>query len=330
MSGDHGLRVTVPASLQILQAHTGLHLTLVGDTSKIDNALQQHELADDLRARLSIAQADTVLAMDAAPTEILRGSQASSLHVVLGMLGEGAVDGIVSAGNTAALVALGRRQVSMLQGFSRPAYCSAIPVRDGFCYMLDLGANVDCDAQSLHEFAVMGSALVTALEGVSEPRVGLLSNGSEANKGDALIKLAAQRLAGDSRLNFCGFVEGDHLHEARVQVIVSDGLLGNVALKTAEGTAQLASYMVRQGFERNWWRRMLGILALPVLRELRQSLSGERHGGAFLLGLQGVVVKSHGGAEQSGFAAALQQAVTCVEHQMVPRLAHYLDNQPNP
>ncbi|MEP5765521.1 MAG: phosphate acyltransferase PlsX [Halieaceae bacterium] len=327
MSGDHGLRSAVPASLQVLQEHPNLQLSLVGDSNAIELELQQHDTAGALPARLDIVHADTTLAMDAPTAQILRGSQGSSLHVALGLLGAGQVDAVVSAGNTTALMALGRRQVDMLHGFSRPAFCSAIPVNKGFSYMLDLGANVDCDARSLHEFALMGTALVSSLEECEVPRVALLSNGREANKGDAVIRLAAEKLAADERLNYCGFVEGDDLHLARAELIVCDGLLGNVALKTAEGTAELAADLVRQSFASHWWYRLLGLMVRPVLGQLRVSLSAEQYGGAFLLGLQGVVVKSHGGSTPRAFRAALEQAVLCVEHKMVPRLAHYLDNQ---
>lgn len=202
MSGDHGLRVTVPASLQVLQNNPHIHLHLVGDTDALTQALEQHPSAD--RARVQLVAAQSVIPMDAKASRVLRGNSNSSMHVALDLLAQGHVSGVVSAGNTGALMALSRRAVNMLQGFSRPAFCSAIPVREGSCYMLDLGANVDCNADNLHEFALMGTALVTALQDRPRPRVVLLSNGTESNKGNAVIKIAGERLLADQRINFAG------------------------------------------------------------------------------------------------------------------------------
>jgi glycerol-3-phosphate acyltransferase PlsX len=155
----------------------------------------------------------------------------------------------------------------------------------------------------------------------------LLSNGKEANKGNSIIRAAAELLDGDSTVNYCGYIEGDAIHNGDVEVIVCDGLLGNIALKAAEGTAGLAAELIAEKFSHHWWHRLLGALAAPLLSGLSESLSAERHGGAFLLGLRGVVIKSHGGSSETGFGAALKQAAECIDHQMVPRLAHYLDSQ---
>ena len=239
----------------------------------------------------------------------------------------GEVDGVVSAGPTAALMALGRRRISMLPGFSRPALCSAMPVEQGFSYMLDLGANVDADTESLHEFARLGIALIAALEDVREPRVALLSNGSEPGKGNLAIRDAAKRFEADPGINYIGYIEGDSLYCGDADLIVCDGLLGNVALKTAEGTATFAAKLINRSFGRHWWLKLVAAAAAPTLRELQAALSAERHGGAFLLGLRGVVVKSHGSAGEDGFRAALDQAARCVENDMVPRLAQHLGNQ---
>jgi glycerol-3-phosphate acyltransferase PlsX len=326
MSGDHGLRVSVPASLQVLQENPGIHLHLVGDEQAIRRELNSHD-GDSVAARLSIVHAAEILPMDAKPSTVLRGSQQSSMHVALTLLAEARVEGVVSAGNTGALMALGRLLLDMLPGFQRPAFCSAIPVRQGATYMLDLGANVDCDPRHLHEFALMGTALASTLQGCERPRVALLSNGKEANKGDSTIRAAAELLAGDSTVNYCGYIEGDAIHHGEVEVIVCDGLLGNIALKTAEGTAGLVAELIAEKFSHHWLYRLLGVLSAPLLSGLSESLSAERHGGAFLLGLQGVVIKSHGAASETGFGAALKQAAECIDHQMVLRLAHYLDSQ---
>ena len=326
MSGDHGLRVSVPASLQVLQDNPGIHLHLVGDEPAIRREISIHDNAG-VDARLSIVHAAETLAMDASPTTVLRGSQQSSMHVALSLLAEGTVEGVVSAGNTGALMALGRLLLDMLPGFQRPAFCSAIPVRRGASYMLDLGANVDCSPRQLHEFALMGTALASTLQGCERPRVSLLSNGKEASKGNSTLRAAAELLDGDRTVNYCGYIEGDAIHNGDVEVIVCDGLLGNIALKAAEGTAGLAAELIAEKFSHHWWHRLLGALSAPLLSGLSESLSAERHGGAFLLGLRGVIIKSHGGSSKTGFGAALEQAAECIDHRMVPRLAHYLDSQ---
>ncbi len=326
MSGDHGLRVSVPASLQLLQDNSRIHLHLVGDEQAIRREINNHD-GDTVAARMTIVHAAETLPMDAKLSTVLRGSQQSSMHIALSLLADNTVDGIVSAGNTGALMALGRLLLDMLPGFQRPAFCSAIPVRTGATYMLDLGANVDCTARHLHEFALMGTALASTLQGCERPRVALLSNGKEANKGNNIIREAAGLLDGDSTVNYCGYVEGDAIHNGDVEVIVCDGLLGNIALKAAEGTAGLAVELIAEKFSHHWWHRLLGALSAPLLSGLSESLSAERHGGAFLLGLQGVLIKSHGGASETGFGAALKQAAECIDQQMVPRLAHYLNSQ---
>jgi glycerol-3-phosphate acyltransferase PlsX len=325
MSGDHGLRVAVPASLQALQNDPQIHLHLVGDSVALKQELTRYPEAD--LERIQVVAARAVIPMDAKPSAVLRGNSDSSMHIALSLLAQGQVSAVVSAGNTGALMALGRRAVSMLHGFSRPAFCSAIPVRQGCCYMLDLGANVDCNADNLHEFALLGTALVTALENRPSPRVVLLSNGTESNKGNAVIRIAGEKLEADDRINFCGYIEGSSLHDGDAELVVCDGLLGNVALKVAEGTAQLASSMIAQAYDRHWWSRALALLSRPLLRGLKRSLSADLHGGAFLLGLQGVVVKSHGSSSEAAFAAAIGQAALCIEHDMVSQLALRTDEE---
>lgn len=322
MSGDFGLRIAVPASLQALREDSRLHLLLVGDETALRAELQNYPDAI-ASPRIQIVSATESIAMDASVGAVLRSKPHSSMHIAYSLLVEGRAQALVSAGNTAALMALGLKHLGILAGFSRPAYCSMLPVLKGCSYMLDLGANIDCSAQQLHDFARMGAALVSALEGKQRPTVALLSNGSEPGKGNAVIKQAALLLAADESLNYRGFVEGSDLHRGEVEVIVCDGLLGNVALKTAEGTAALVRGLIAQSLGRRWWYKLL----TPLLGDLRYALSGDRHGGAFLLGLQGVVVKSHGGSSVAGFAAALKQAAQCVEQQMLPGLTRQLSSQ---
>ncbi len=300
MSGDHGLRVTLPASLQLLQDHPNTFLHLVGETDSLTEALADSAEYD--AARISLVHADRAVEPGIKPSQVIRNSDGTSMQVALDLVAGDRAAAVVSAGDTGVLMGLGIRTLGMLPGFSRPACCSALPgleVRGA--YMLDLGATVDCSPALLHQFALMGVALVSSLEQVSEPRVALLSNGSEAGKGNEAIRAAQQLLNADARINACDLIEGNEIYSGKADVIVCDGLLGNVALKVAEGTAGL----------------------------LGESLRAEQHGGAFLLGLRQVVVKSHGGASEAGFAAALRQAAECVQQQMVPRLAHYFYDQEN-
>jgi glycerol-3-phosphate acyltransferase PlsX len=327
MSGDFGPRITLPAALRAVATHPRLHLRLVGDGRTIENYLAETGSRDDVSGRISITHNDTVLPADAQPRDALRGNQDSSLHSCIDLLSDGQVDGVVSAGSTAALMALGRQRISMLPGFSRPALCSALPAKSGISYMLDLGANVDVDPQCLHEFALMGIALVEALEEISSPGVALLSNGSEPSKGNLAIREAAQRLSADARINYVGYIEASELYLGKADLIVCDGMLGNIALKAAEGTAAFATSSIRSSFRRHWWTRLLAAAVAPVLRQLQAALSADRHGGAFLLGLRGIVVKSHGASSVEAFAAAVEQAARCLEHDMVPALSRIIENQ---
>lgn len=326
MSGDFGPRVTLPAVLRALQSHPKLHLRLTGDGAQIESYLSTNSAARELADRISITHATRVLAADTKPRDALRGKQDSSLHSCLELLADGQVEGVVSAGSTAALVAIGRRRISMLPGFSRPALCSAMPAREGVTYMLDLGANVDAAPRDLHEFALMGTALVAALHDSAAPRVALLSNGVEPSKGNVVTREAAERLQLDPRVNYIGYIEGSDIYSGTAELIVCDGMLGNVALKSAEGTADFAAFMVGRSFSKHWWSRLLGVAAAPVLRGLKNELSADRHGGAFLLGLQGIVVKSHGASSVDAFAAAVEQAARCLEQDMVPSLAKIIEN----
>ena len=327
MSGDFGPRVTLPATLRALENHPRLRISLVGDDQALAAALASAGTTAGCRARIEIVPAGGVLPMDAVPRDILRGEQDSSLHVAMQLLAESRVDGVVSAGNTAALLALGRRHISMLPGFSRPALCAAMPVRTGYRYMMDLGANVDCDADSLLEFAHLGTTLINVLENNPQPGVALLCNGSEANKGNLAIREAAKALERDPAINFAGYMEGHELHQPGAELVVCDGLVGNVALKTAEGTADLAGSLIRESFSRHWWLRLVSIAAAPTLRGLKESLSADRHAGAFLLGLRGVVVKSHGASTTEAFTTALDRAARCIENNMIDKLARHLDEQ---
>ena len=283
MSGDFGPRVTLPATLRALESHSGLHASLVGDSDSIEKTLAElgafEGEREQLRERVSLEPAASVLPMDATPRDALRGAQDSSLHRSIDLLAAGNVDGVVSAGNTAALITLGRRHISMLPGFSRPAYCAGMPVQSGFRYMLDLGANVDCDAESLLEFARLGTTLINVLEDCPKPRVALLCNGTEGNKGNLAIREAAQRMKDDPVLNFAGFIEGNELLQNGPELIVCDGMLGNVALKTAEGTAEFAARLIADSFAQHWWLRLVAMAAVTANRVTGRRFDLGRHCG---------------------------------------------------
>ncbi|MEE4251302.1 MAG: phosphate acyltransferase PlsX, partial [Alcanivoracaceae bacterium] len=215
----------------------------------------------------------------------------------------------VSAGNTGALMAISRFVLKTLPGIERPAICAPIPTRKGQCHMLDLGANVDSEPQHLLQFAIMGSALVRAVDQIENPRVALLNIGEEDIKGNEQIKDAARLLEAHPQLNYVGFVEGNGIFQGDVDVVVSDGFVGNVALKTMEGVASMISHMIREEIAQSWLNKFSGLMALPVLRGLKHRLDPQRYNGASLVGLNGIVVKSHGGADINGFLSALQVAV---------------------
>lgn len=295
MSGDHGLRSTIPAARQALSLFPDLHLHLVGDCSKVDDALGEAD-----RGRLHLEHSDDVIPMAADVATILRsGPVDSSMQKTLDLLRRGVVSAVVSAGNTVALLALAKRSVGMRPGYSRPALCSMVPTVSGECLMLDLGANVDCKPAQLLEFATMGTNLCRALWPQLGARVALLSNGSEAAKGNRQVRAARQLLEGSPLLNFCGFIEADQVQQGLADVVVCDGFVGNIALKAMEGTGR---------YLHSRWPSQVGNSASPP-----QMMNPSRHNGAFLLGLNGVVVKSHGAADAEGFHTAIRLAVQCAE-----------------
>src|SRR3990167_6268754 len=306
MGGDFGPRSIVQASLACLSATPSLHLTLVGQPSLLEELLSGQSAVD--RSRLSIAPASEVIAMDEKPAQALRGKPDSSMRVALELLRDGKVQACVSAGNTGALMALSRFVLKTLPGIDRPAMVAAIPTQVGCCHLLDLGANVDCSAEQLYQFAVMGAVAAEAL-GVVRPRVALLNVGTEEVKGNQQVKLAASLLQQAGGLNYIGFIEGDGLYRGDADVVVCDGFVGNILLKSSEGLATMIAARIELLFRRNLVSRLAGLVAMPVLRRLRAELAPAQHNGASLLGLQGIVVKSHGSAGGGGFKSALPRAV---------------------
>lgn len=317
MGGDLGPRCIVPASVACLAEFPSLHLVLVGQTSVLEALLAKHPAVD--RARLKIEHASEVVSMDERPSQALRGKPDSSMRVALELVRSGRANACVSAGNSGALMALSRYMLKTLPGIDRPAMISAVPTQCGFCYLLDLGANVDCSAEHLYQFAVMGSVAVEAL-GVANPRVALLNVGTEDVKGNQQVKLAATMLQKASGINYTGYVEGDGVFRGDADVVVCDGFVGNIFLKTSEGLAAMIAARAQALFSQSISSRLIGFLASPFLRRLQDELAPEAHNGASLLGLQGIVVKSHGASDQQAFQSALRLAFTEVRENLPQRL----------
>ncbi len=305
MGGDHGPVVTVPAALHVLTRQTDISLILVGDQAAIESELNKH--GGSINARLRIQHASQVVTMDELPSQALRGKKDSSMRVAINLVKEGTAQACVSAGNTGALMATARFVLKTLSGIDRPAICTALPTITGHCHVLDLGANVDSAAEHLFEFAVMGSVLVSAVDNKTHPTVGLLNIGAEEIKGNEQVKQAALLLQ-NSGLNYIGFVEGDGIYLGHADVIVCDGFVGNVMLKTTEGVAKMISHFMKQEFQRSWLRKLSALIAMPVLKAFRKRVDPRAYNGASLLGLKGIVIKSHGGADSYAFGKAILEA----------------------
>jgi phosphate acyltransferase len=324
MGGDHGPSVTVPAALEFLRQHHDVELTLVGQQSVIENVI-----AGPLPERLSIVHASEIVAMDD-PIEIaLRRKRDSSMRVAIQLLKQGEVAGCVSAGNTGALMALSRFVLKTLPGIDRPAIAAAMPNELGTgTTMLDLGANADCEPLHFLQFARMASVMLSTIHGKPSPSVGLLNIGEEAIKGNEVVKQAGELLRAASDLNFYGNVEGNDIFKGTTDIVVCDGFVGNVALKTGEGLAKMMSKMLRQEFTRSIFTRFVAIFAMPILKRFMDRVDHRRMNGAVLLGLRGLVVKSHGSADAYAFGFALLCAYKAAQNGMVQRIAQAFE--PNP
>jgi glycerol-3-phosphate acyltransferase PlsX len=317
MGGDFGPSVTVPAALLALKNSSALTLILVGNEQQLRDQLKQQGQRE-LPSRLQIHHASQSVLMDDLPSFALRNKKDSSMRVAINLVKEGRADACVSAGNTGALMATARFVLKMIPGVERPALIVPLPNTESCTYMLDLGANIDVSAEVLLEFAVMGSILCSVVENKENPRVGLLNIGAEEIKGNEVIKEAA-RLLNDTPLNYIGFVEGDDIYNGRVDVVVCDGFVGNVSLKTTEGVAKLIRHFLSLEFKRSFLTKLAGLIAMPVLNALKRRIDPRSYNGSSLLGLQGVVVKSHGGADAVALANAIN--VACIEREKnVPEL----------
>jgi glycerol-3-phosphate acyltransferase PlsX len=314
MSGDLGLKATIPGALQALQKYSELKLILVGDVRLIEQALKAHKVSLP-QQRIEIQNATEVVLMDEAPSQALRNKKDSSMRVAINLIKEGRAQACVSSGNTGALMATSRFVLKMLPGIDRPAIIYGIPGANPkthqptLSHMLDLGANIECSAQHLFEFALMGSVRTTFVDHIQKPRVALLNIGEEEIKGLENIKEAAKMLSECPSINYVGFIEANDLFWDKADVIVCDGFVGNVALKTIEGTAKFIGYVVKRSFTANLFAKLQSLTALPVLKKIKNRLDVRQYNGASLLGLKGIVVKSHGGADSTGFASAITAAM---------------------
>ena len=317
MGGDHGPVVTVPASLAFLRSHPQASAILVGREEAIRPLLGN--AATEFGRRLQVRAASEVVTMDDPPAIAMRNKKDSSMRVAVDLVKSGEASAAVSAGNTGALMAISRFVLKTLPGIDRPAIATVLPSQKGHTYVLDLGANVDCSAEHLLQFGVMGAMLVAAIEHKERPTVGLLNIGEEVIKGNDVVKEAGELLR-NSGLNFQGNVEGNDIYEGTVDVVVCDGFVGNVALKTSEGLAQMIGVFLKQEFKRTLLTRLIAVVAMPVIKRFKKRVDHRLYNGAPLLGLRGVVLKSHGSADVLAFGNALSRAAEAASNRLIERI----------
>ncbi len=323
MGGDFGPCVTVPAAMQALASDSHLHLLLVGDPDKITSLLATADSA--LRARLQVIPAESVIASDARPSQAIRASRGSSMRIALEQVKAGNADACISAGNTGALMGLAKILLRPLEGIERPALMTVLPNQlKGKTVVLDLGANVESDSAMLVQFAIMGAVMAEEVLEIANPRVALLNIGQEETKGLTAIREAAAALRDSPEVNYIGYLEGNDLLTGKTDVLVCDGFIGNVTLKTMEGVVRMFLSLLKsqgEGKKKAWWLRLLGRWIQKRLAKNFGHLNPDQYNGACLLGLRGTVIKSHGAANQRAFTVAIQQAEQAVRRQVPERIA---------
>ena len=322
MGGDHGAHVTIPAAVEYLRKNPNDNIVLVGIPDAIEAELRALKVSTG--PHLRVYAASEVVGMDESPQSAMRNKKDSSMRVAIDLVKDGAASACVSAGNTGALMATARYVLKTLPGIDRPAIASYLPTNKGQVCMLDLGANTDCTAEHLLQFALMGSTLVTALEHKPNPSVGLLNIGSEDIKGNEVVKQAAELLR-ESDLNFYGNVEGNDIFKGTTDVVVCDGFVGNVALKTTEGLAQMLGGFLREEFGRNVFTKLAALVAMPVIKAFKRRVDHRRYNGASFLGLKGIVVKSHGSADSFAFLCAIERAAEEARGGMLHHISEHVE-----
>ena len=322
MGGDHGVNVTIPASINFLKDHLNVNLILVGDRDTIYKHIKNH--LSEYSERIEVVHTTQVVDMDEPPQNAMRNKKDSSMRVAINLVKEGRAQAIVSAGNTGALMATARYVLRTMEGIDRPAIAKILPtIKDDVC-ILDLGANLESSPEHLLQFGIMGAQLMRAVTGKPAPSVGILNIGTEEIKGHEHIKKAYELLK-NSGLNFYGNVEGNDINKGTVDVVVCDGFTGNVALKTLEGMAKMIAFFIKEEFTRSIFTKLIGAIAYPVLHKIKLRADTRKYNGAILLGLNGIVIKSHGGADEFGFYYALLQAYHEVNSGVINLLHDYLN-----
>ncbi len=312
MGGDHGPKVVVPAALQILKKYDNVKLLLVGLEAQLIPLF--HRKAAMFKSRWEIVPATEVVGMDESPAHAMRKKKNSSMRVAIDLVKQQRAHAVVSAGNTGALMATARYVLKTLPGIDRPAIIAAFPTtNEEEVRILDLGANVDSTPKNLFQFAVMGSILAEATHGIESPRVALLNVGEEMIKGNELVKATSELFEKHNIFNYVGYVEGDTIFKNVADVVVCDGFVGNITLKAVEGAAKLIAKYTREEFKANWRTKLTALFAMPVLRKIRMRVDPDRYNGASLIGLNGIVIKSHGSANRNAFIYAIEEAIIEVD-----------------
>ena len=325
MSGDHSVSSSVPAATESLQKFNDLYLILVGDQNEINSLLPDKiKLLEGSRYR--IVHTDEYIKMEDDIIAAIRTKKKSSMRLGINTVKNKESDACVSAGNTGALMALSKIILKTIPGIDRPAICGSLPTKTGQFHMLDLGANVECDSKHLYQFSIMGSALVQSLELNDKPVIGLMNIGSEEFKGNETIKTAG-KLMHNSNLNYAGYVEGDDIFSGKFDVIVTDGFAGNIALKSIEGVAKVISHFIKTEYTKNIFTKISALISLPVLKSVKNKVDPRKYNGASLLGLQGIVVKSHGGADSYAFSQAINTAYYEVKNQLLDKIESLIQTE---
>ena len=315
MGGDFGPHISLPASSKSLQLHPNLYITIIGDNQIISPLLKQYQLLD--HPRVKFMHAPENISMEDDPVSVLRHRIQSSMLVALQLVANGEADACVSAGNTGALMLLAKHTLKTLDGISRPALVSALPNnKGGHSYLMDLGANLQCGCDTLFNFALMGSVLCEKVEQLSAPSVSLLNVGREINKGNETIKHCANLLSNTEYINYIGYIEANELFDGRADVVVTDGFSGNIALKSYEGMGRVFLDQLQKAMNATWYSRFLGKLLNPLIKNQLKHLHPDLYNGASLIGLRGIVVKSHGSANVEAFTYAIEQAIKEIQWQI--------------